>query len=377
MHVIIIGAGVIGSCTAYYLSQNDNVEITVIEKTQVACASSGKAGGFLWSEGDGDFSRASFRLHRELAQSLNGKERYGYRAMTTYSVTVSNTAQNNGTNDTVPPWLYQEKVVYCDELGTQKDTAQVHPKLFTQTILDEAIATGKTKVKIGHGVTELIYSSQDPTLVTGVLLDDGTTIDGDRVIICMGPWSGQFALGNKALSSAVHYLPVNATRAHSIVLKVDDDAPIGAHALFTEIKDNDGKMQHPEIYPRPNGTVYICGEQDVSEPLPKSADQVKMDPAAIDTLCHLAKEFSLHLDASQDHLVTQQACYLPNSRDQNPLIGKHPAYKHLYISTGHSVWGILLGPISGLIMTDLLLNTSTNRVPQSCLTVLSSSVRFK
>ena len=46
MRVVICGAGVIGACAAYFLSRR-NVEVTVVDGTQVAAAASGKAGGFL------------------------------------------------------------------------------------------------------------------------------------------------------------------------------------------------------------------------------------------------------------------------------------------------------------------------------------------
>lgn len=48
-HIVIVGAGAVGACTAYYLSQKAprGLTVTVIEKTNVACAASGKAGGFL------------------------------------------------------------------------------------------------------------------------------------------------------------------------------------------------------------------------------------------------------------------------------------------------------------------------------------------
>ena len=46
MNVIIIGAGVIGSAIAYYLSRK-GIEATVIERCDTACAASGKSGGFL------------------------------------------------------------------------------------------------------------------------------------------------------------------------------------------------------------------------------------------------------------------------------------------------------------------------------------------
>ena len=46
MRVVICGGGVIGACTAYFLSLRQ-VEVVVVERTGVACAASGKSGGFL------------------------------------------------------------------------------------------------------------------------------------------------------------------------------------------------------------------------------------------------------------------------------------------------------------------------------------------
>ena len=54
----------------------------------MACAASGKSGGFLaldWCDGSpvGPLARASFALHAELARELGGVD-YGYRRMDTY-----------------------------------------------------------------------------------------------------------------------------------------------------------------------------------------------------------------------------------------------------------------------------------------------------
>ena len=43
MHVVICGGGVIGACTAYFLSRR-GIDVTVVERTEVAAAASGKAG---------------------------------------------------------------------------------------------------------------------------------------------------------------------------------------------------------------------------------------------------------------------------------------------------------------------------------------------
>lgn len=90
-HVIVCGGGVIGCCTAYFLGKK-GVKVTVVEKTGIACAASGKAGGFLaldWCDGSvvGGLARASYALHAQLANELNG-ETYGYRQLDSLSVTV-------------------------------------------------------------------------------------------------------------------------------------------------------------------------------------------------------------------------------------------------------------------------------------------------
>lgn len=55
----------------------------------LCCSALLLAGGFLardWCDGSptGPLAHASFALHADLADKLNGKERYGYRRMSTY-----------------------------------------------------------------------------------------------------------------------------------------------------------------------------------------------------------------------------------------------------------------------------------------------------
>jgi len=46
MRVVICGGGVIGACTGYFLARR-GVEVLIVERTGVANAASGRAGGFL------------------------------------------------------------------------------------------------------------------------------------------------------------------------------------------------------------------------------------------------------------------------------------------------------------------------------------------
>jgi glycine/D-amino acid oxidase-like deaminating enzyme len=77
MRVVICGGGVIGAAIAYFSSLK-RADVLVIERTGVACAASGKSGGFLaldWCDGSplAPLARRSFELHAELASALDGK----------------------------------------------------------------------------------------------------------------------------------------------------------------------------------------------------------------------------------------------------------------------------------------------------------------
>jgi len=60
MRVVICGGGVIGACTAYFLSRR-GIEVVVVERTEVAAAASGKAAGF-WPSTD-EPARRSISWH--------------------------------------------------------------------------------------------------------------------------------------------------------------------------------------------------------------------------------------------------------------------------------------------------------------------------
>src|SRR5207247_3136141 len=87
MRILICGGGVIGASIAYFLSCR-GVQSIVIERTGLACAASGKSGGFLaldWCDGTPleSLARRSFALHASLPEEIGGD--WGYRRLATYA----------------------------------------------------------------------------------------------------------------------------------------------------------------------------------------------------------------------------------------------------------------------------------------------------
>ena len=90
--VCIVGGGVIGVTTAYYLAKR-GVPSTIVDRVGLCPAASGKAGGFLaldWNDGSpvGPLARCSFALHQELADTLPPTHSLGYRRLTCQGVSV-------------------------------------------------------------------------------------------------------------------------------------------------------------------------------------------------------------------------------------------------------------------------------------------------
>ncbi|KAF5197659.1 Fad-dependent oxidoreductase family protein [Thalictrum thalictroides] len=98
----------------------------------------------------------------------------------------------------------------------------------------------------------------------------------------------------------------------------------------------------PEVYPRPTGEVYICGMSRDAE-VPDDPEQIVGDPESIEVLKRVAGNVSSHLREGEVNLKAEQACFLPCTDDNRPVIGELPNVKGCYVATGHSCWGLLNG----------------------------------
>lgn len=346
--IVVCGGGVIGVCTAYFLAKK-GVSVTLVEQSAVACAASGKAGGFLafdWCDGSpvGSLARASFDLHRSLAEELNGVESYGYRPLTTLSVTVTESKPVSSGGLGLPDWV-NGPVKSPSTIGTTQTTAQVHPQLFTRKVLSTAVE--KYGVEVVTGKLEEVRVEQGR--VDSVVLEGGRVIEADSVVLAMGPWSDKLEM----LSSVFR---VYGTKAHSIVLEPKEPNAITPHALFLSYyPSNGGGALDPEVYPRPTGEVYLCGMSSQVE-VPDDPDQVTSNPESIEVLKRVAKTVSSYLNEENAQVKAEQACFLPSTEDGVPVIGEIPGIKGCYVATGHSCWGILNGPATGSALAELIVD---------------------
>lgn len=341
MQVVVCGAGAIGSSVAYFLSRR-GADVIVVERTGVACASSGKAGAFLaldWCAGTpvDALARRSFALHAQLAEELDGD--WGYQRVTTYGGFSTSARDTRESRRPGRDWL-SENVVVTGRLGSPETTAMVHPRAFTEAMIGAARSLG-AELRIGE-VTGVIRDAAGST-VTGVEVD-GSAIEADAVVIAMGPWS--------ILAAGWLPLPgVFAHEGHSLIFETGADVP--PEALFLEYQDRSGGMLTPEFFPRADGTTYVA-YSSIQDPLPLDPADVQPDPRAIEQLAAVCERVSPAL--ARERIVTRQACYRPVTQDGLPLIGKVPGIVGAYVATAHSVWGVLNAPATGEAMAELIVD---------------------
>ncbi|TFY81756.1 hypothetical protein EWM64_g2251 [Hericium alpestre] len=383
-NIVIVGAGIIGCTTAYYLAHHplfsSAVKITVLEASRVGPAqgASGKSGGLIakWAYPK-ELAKLSYAEHLRLAKELDGAKNWGFRQIEVgewegrgrrpgdlrLDESDLRLDESESSDDEECPrrskasgfpadltWINEALTDSYTPMAPSGDTAQVHPYLFTTHMLKLAAEKGVEFVK--GRVTVL---DNDSGHVTGVryIPVDGTEevhIPADCIILAAGPWS----------PSLVPALPITSMRAHSIVIKSPSSLHPNAvtpYALFMSLSlpktpRHGAQMVTPEIYPRPNQTIYVYGPGDTRTPLPPIVDDVEVDKASCEQLWEWMSESGVFERWALGEVVREQACYLPSvSTGGGPIVGEVPGIKGLVVATGHTSWVRLFNSPVALLFT--------------------------
>ena len=370
----LAGGGVIGCCVAYFLTRHPHYirelhSVTLLEASQLAGGSSGKAGGVVATWADPQcIAPLSYKLHTQLAKTHNGERNWGFRNVHCADVDAMGdavghvSADHNRSQfhphvvseptDSSHPheldWIIPEKIKSYTELGDPTNTAQVHPYLFTTQIARLAEEQG-AKVILGS-VTSIKYS-KDGRAAESVTYKAKDTLrvqelPATDIVIAAGPWT-------RFLFPAA---PIQESRNHSIVVR--PSRPTSAYVLFPELRPKIPQRRvPPEIYSRPDATIYSCGPSDTDVPLPETSDSVDIDQEACNVIYKDISSISREI--REGEVLIKQACYRPivvgRKREIGPLIGQ-TGIKALWLAAGHDSWGVQNGPATGKVMSEMILD---------------------
>ncbi|CAO1614148.1 unnamed protein product [Parajaminaea phylloscopi] len=416
--VVIVGGGIMGVCSAFALTRTEEylqgqVRVTVVEEGDICGGASGKAAGFLardWHEPPTEsLGKFSFDLYERLAEEFSGKEAFGYRKVKSYAVDLKDPSERQsgaGTADYIPPptralpaethwlslpedfkqgsfawnkdgdghptalsWLNKDAISSVRMLSDEGTTAQLYPHDFCHRLWSECLKAGVQRVKgraekttqRGDGTVERLF-----VRLADSSSNEAATVPVDQLVLAAGPWTGKLAKELFPTTTAKVPVPITELPGHSIIYKAPHTLP--AEAVFITMREADATTG-PECFTRPDGTIYIAGE-NTGAPLPpgiKAVDGGK-DESILDKVRRAVSVLAPSLvatpsadgvSAAPEDNVKTQLCYRPISTRGSPILGRLPGADNVIICSGMGPWGIALGAGSGQVVAELVLGRET------------------
>mmetsp|Transcript_460 Transcript_460/g.1007 ORF Transcript_460/g.1007 Transcript_460/m.1007 type:complete len:384 (-) Transcript_460:303-1454(-) len=348
--VVIVGAGIVGTATAYYLSSSANdIPITILDAVGPAAASSGKAGAFLTNRPP-SFVRGgtksndkrtalfekSFDLHQQLADELDLES---YCKVKNYqSVNVDDSSSGS-----------DSLLGNLNGTPLSGDAALVDPSELVSKMMQTVLKQGGVLKQATMEGLEV-----EDSCVTGIRLegDNLLSIDQDEpIVIALGPWAARIEdwLGIP--------MPIEGVLSTSLIYeKGIPETNIGSAYFF----DEDSNGCHLEIFGRKDKSLYVsgCGESKVisTRKLRSDARPCPTEACPPDLARAAAAQQSLEkagYNTTPNNPTAIQACIRPVSPDAMPIVGR--LLQNVYVATGGGPWGITWGPLMGQSLASLIL----------------------
>lgn len=352
---VIIGGGINGSSIAYQLSKIGK-KVIILEKKQLACEASSAAAGMLAAqaeiEQDGPLFQLALRSQRmfstlsdELFEYTGIDIEYVNKGMLKIAeteeialeVNKQVTFQRNWDPDI--QWLDSNEIRDIEPALAPSvaggmylpNDGHVQPIKLTHAFAKAALQLG-AEIRENTEVLSFIYQQGK---VIGVKTNKGM-IHCEQVVITTGAWAA------KLMQETGLDIDVYPVKGECFSIKTEE--PVINTTIFSD--------KRCYLVPKRNGEIYI-GATMIENTFDKN-----VTPGGIATLIERAG----HLVPQMKDLPWERVwCGIrPQTGDGNPYIGEHPEWKGLFIAAGHFRNGILLSPITGTLVSDLLVGRLAN-----------------
>ena len=350
--VVIVGGGVIGCMTAYYLTRAGVSDVVIVERDHVASGASGYSAGILTPySGSNDpgllaLSSASLELHADLAETLPAATGidHGYDLKPYLRCAFGEVGYDEAQafkRDRIAEGLDAEWVSgeqareICDWLSDEVEGAcvtsiepTVDSKLLTESALGAAEMGG---VKVRNGTA--VGLSGDGS---GARLADGSVVEGDAVVIAMGPWT------NKAGEWLGYEVPVVPQKGELLYMHQPGDADQPKPPGTMHNMDDGGVI----LTRRLSRTVLGATKEDG-----RGYDR---EPSEYAWEFILPRVQRLTDRISESSVTHHTACLRPMPANGKPYVGLAPGWDNVYIASGHWSEGVHYAPLTGKIVADLI-----------------------
>ena len=361
--VVVVGAGIVGCATAYYLSR-EGAKVRILDMDAIGSGASAHATGFLslmgndfpkgapWRfglEGYRMFVETVPELEEETGMDLLWQEPGGLRlALEEEEVDAIKGDMAWQGKDTTIEWIGPEDVRQIEPRLTPNVLgAAYQPKLAQLDSYRLTLALGRAAELNGAESMQrrVMGLVRNGSRVSGVKLERDE-VHCDTVILAMGAWGGE------ASAWLDFPVPVTHLKGERLMLRyAGEPLPmlISSPKRGHMISRRDGFLSVGSTRTRNYGHDDISvGIESDRQP----SEKARMDIMgwATDVLPALEEaEFVEHLAGSR-----------PLSPDQLPIIGPVPGTEGVMLATGHTAKGIHLSLVTGKALTDRIFRGSTD-----------------
>ena len=351
--VVIVGGGIAGMTTAYYLAKS-GVQSIVIERDAIGSHASGFAyGGLSPLSGFGisgplaEIAQDGMRLHRELSKSLLEETGIDVDFRLRSSLALAFTEADVRRLQASMPWQQQQPgytVRWLDIAEARRVEARISDETLGATltegggavepyllVLALTRAAERLGVTVRHG--HVLGLRRDGGRVTGVVLER-EVLSCATAVLALGPWSAE----------ASHWIgvPIEVRPLKGQIIRLQAPGP--------PIECSVG-WGHNYAATKTDGLVWAGTTEEEA-----GFDEESTLAARDEIGAALLKMLPALADAQ---VAQQTACLRPVASDGLLVLGGVPGIDRLYVATGGARKGILYGPAMGHAVADLVVGRAT------------------
>lgn len=370
--VLVIGAGVVGASTAYFLSR-EGITATIVDEHPPAWGASGRNPGYVWTHtrAEGvqmELALAGRRLYDDLVNELDDFEFRASGGMIYYF---------EDEHDLFPQFVESRRraglpVELLDAQAARAACPVLPDDLAGATFnpIDAHVDPSKLTRSLVHGFEQAGGTGFYGRKVLGLRVEHGRcvgvdTSDGpmhaDRVVLAGGSWSPQLLA---PLGLALPIVPMRLQMVETAPADIRFDpilygpTAVKQYALTKDLPGyEEEEFLHPleTIFPDLAMLELVAQRKDGRILLGCPMDFVGLNDqptvAGVALTCGIIGD---HLPALRDIVVERVwAGLLPQTPDALPVLGPVQTVDGLMLATGH-VFGMAAGPISGKLVAQYL-----------------------
>jgi len=352
--VAIVGGGIMGVSTAYFLVKRGQKDVVILEKDILAQGSTGLSVGGIRQQFSTPanilLSQETLRLFEHFKEEFNADinfQQVGYLFLAQREETWKEFLVNA---ELQRQYSVPVEILTSEEIKSRWSYLEVEDLQGGTFCPEDGYADPySVAMAFADAARKLGVRIEEKTEVTAIRIESGrvkgveTTkglISSPIVVNAAGPWGGDVA------EMAGFELPVKPYRRQVFVTMAVEDIP----KPIPMILDFD-----PSFYFRGEGEGILIGMSDQDEP---SSFNTNVDWDFLERVIEAAVHRAPILEKAE--IRRGWGGLYAISPDDNPIIGALPGVKGLFCTIGFSGHGFQHGPSTGRIMSELILDGKTN-----------------